>query len=116
MLAVVSNRQEKFTDLLDELEIQDYLDLTLAAGEVGWWKPDPRLLLYAVDKLGVQAASSVYVGDNYYADVLGARAAGLNPVLVDPFTIYDNPDCPVIKKIGEVLVLLENGKALGISI
>ncbi len=116
MLAVVSNRQEKFTDLLDELEIQDYLDLTLAAGEVGWWKPDPRLLLYAVDKLGVQAASSVYVGDNYYADVVGARAAGLNPVLVDPFAIYDNPDCPVITKIGEVLVLLENGKALGISI
>ncbi len=111
ILAVVSNRQEKFSDLLDELEILDYFDLTLAAGEVGWWKPDPRLLQYAVDKLGVLATSAIYVGDNYYADVVGARAAGLNPVLVDPFAIYDNPDCPVITAIGEVLVLLENGKA-----
>ena len=91
-LAVVSNRHEKFSSLLKELEILDYFDLTLAAGEIGAWKPDPRLLRHAVEMLGVEAGSSIYVGDNYYADVLGARAAGLVPVLLDPFDIYLDSD------------------------
>jgi HAD superfamily hydrolase (TIGR01549 family) len=109
-LAVVSNRHEKFSGLLEELEMLKYFDMTLAAGEVGWWKPDPRLLQYAVEVLDVEPASSIYVGDNYYADVLGARAAGLIPVLVDPFAIYDSPDCPVIARISEIQNIIENGR------
>jgi HAD superfamily hydrolase (TIGR01549 family) len=109
-LAVVSNRHEQFSDLLEELKMLEYFDLTLAAGEVGWWKPDPRLLEYAIEVLDVEPASSVYVGDNYYADVLGARAAGLSPILVDPFAIYESPDCTVIAKISEIKDVIENGR------
>jgi putative hydrolase of the HAD superfamily len=98
----VSNRHEEYSYLVEELGLLDYFEMTLAAGQVGWWKPDPRLFHYALGLLGVEAENSLYIGDNYYADVLGARAAGLNPVLVDPFEIYDSPDCPVITSIGEI--------------
>jgi len=111
-LAVVSNRHENFSDILDKYEILAYLDLVLAAGEVGWWKPDPRLLQHAVEKLGVMPASSIYVGDNYYADVLGAKAANLHPVLIDPFSLYSSPDCPVIEKISDLPSLMENSKSM----
>lgn len=106
-LGVVSNRHEEFAGLLEELELSDFFDLTLAAGEVGWWKPDPRLLEHAVELLGTKPETTMYVGDNYYADVVGARAAGLVPVLVDPFTIYSSPDCTVIKQIREIEDLLQ---------
>lgn len=106
-LGVVSNRHEEFGGLLEELDLLDFFEVTLAAGELGWWKPDPRLLQHAVDLIGTQPESTIYVGDNYYADVVGARAAGLVPVLVDPFTIYSSPDCVVIKKIGEIEELLQ---------
>ncbi len=110
-LAVVSNLHENFSDILEKYEILAHFDFVLAAGEVGWWKPDPRLLQHAVEKLGVAPTSSIYVGDNYYADVLGARAANLKPVLIDPLSLYSSPDCPVIIKISDLLSLMENGNS-----
>lgn len=108
-LGVVSNRHEEFSELLGELGLLQFFDMTLAAGEVGWWKPDPRLLQHAVEILGTQPESTIYVGDNYYADVQGARAAGLTPVLIDPFAIYSSPDCYVIERIGDLCKLLNFG-------
>lgn len=105
-LAILSNRHEQFSELVDELGMLEYFAMTLAAGEVGWWKPDPRLFQHAVGLLEAESDRTVYVGDNYYADVLGARAAGLHPVLLDPFGIYELPDCPVIASIQEIEKLL----------
>jgi putative hydrolase of the HAD superfamily len=51
---------------------------------------------------GCSAATTVYVGDNYYADVEGARAAGMMPILIDPDGIFPDPGCPVIRSLGEL--------------
>jgi HAD superfamily hydrolase (TIGR01549 family) len=101
-LGLVSNRSNPMDELVVELGLSEYFDLILAAGEVGWYKPDPRLLQYAAEQLGTDPSSSVYIGDNYHADILGARAAGMLPVLIDPRGIYHDADCLVIKDIGEV--------------
>jgi FMN phosphatase YigB (HAD superfamily) len=61
----------------------------------------------ALELLGSQPAQTLYVGDNYYADVIGARAAGLTPVLIDPNAIFPEADCAVIHIVSEVLPLLE---------
>jgi FMN phosphatase YigB (HAD superfamily) len=42
------------------------------------------------------------VGDNYFADVVGARRAGLTPVLFDPDEIFPEADCIVIKSFDEL--------------
>ena len=55
-------------------------------------------------------SEAAYVGDNYFADVVGARAAGLTPVLLDPRGIFDDPECAVIHSFTEL------PRALGIAV
>lgn len=101
-LGLVSNRSRPMKNLVDELRLSEHFELILTAGELGWYKPDPRLLAYAAEQLGIDPGESIYVGDNYHADVLGARAAGMTPVLIDPRRIYHDADCLVIEDIGEI--------------
>jgi putative hydrolase of the HAD superfamily len=54
---------------------------------VGVAKPDPGIFNMALDALGVEPSRSIYVGDTVRFDVLGAQAAGLHPVHVDPFDL-----------------------------
>ncbi|NOY98858.1 MAG: HAD family hydrolase [Chloroflexi bacterium] len=95
-LAVVSNRTNPFDDVLDELGLTAYFDLVMAAGEVDAWKPDPEIFEHAMQRANVTAEQTLYIGDNYYADVVGARNAGVQPVLYDRRGIFPNADCPVI--------------------
>ena len=53
---------------------------------VGVSKPDPGIFASALDRLGVPRERVAYVGDSIRYDVGGARAAGLVPVLLDPYT------------------------------
>ena len=49
-------------------------------GEARAAKPDARIFQLALARLGVDAASAVYVGDDRARDVEGARAAGLRAI------------------------------------
>ncbi len=49
------------------------------------------------------------MGDHYYADVLGARSAGIYPVLLDRGEWSSNPDCTVITSLDELPGLLLSG-------
>jgi HAD superfamily hydrolase (TIGR01549 family) len=101
-LGVVSNRQEPFQDSLDALGLGGYFEFTLAAGEVNSWKPDVVIFQHAVQRAGTCPECTVYVGDNYYADVVGAQRAGLQPVLLDPDGLFPDAECPVICSLGEL--------------
>ncbi len=101
-LGVVSNRTKPFDEQLATLGLQGYFSVTLAAGAVNSWKPDAVIFLQAVERLGVLPRQTLYVGDNYYADVVGARAAGLHPVLIDPEGVFPDAGCQVIRRIGEL--------------
>lgn len=105
-LGLVSNRSDPLEDTVAELALDGRFELTLAAGEVGWWKPDPRLLQHAAEEIGVDPACSIYVGDNPYADVRGAHNAGMHPVLVDPEGLFPKIQCHKIEAIGQLPTLL----------
>ena len=109
-LSVVSNRSKPFREYLQSLELAGYFDVILAAGEVASWKPDPIIFQHALEKLALNPDQAVYVGDNYFADVVGARRAGLLPVLIDPQGIFADPGCPVITRISELPGLLNGSK------
>jgi putative hydrolase of the HAD superfamily len=47
-------------------------------------KPDPVIFHLALDALGVEPEAAVHVGDTYGADVVGAHAAGVRAIHVDP--------------------------------
>jgi len=99
-LGLVSNRNDPLDEIVESLGLTNMFDLMLAAGEVGWYKPDPRLLLFAAERLGVEPGDTLYLGDNYHADVLGASAAGMTPVLLDPRGLYPEAECWVVPSVG----------------
>lgn len=107
-LAVVSNRNQPCQEELARLGLLDYLEFSLTSGEVNSWKPDPAIFAHALQRLDLQPPQAVYVGDNYYADVVGADRAGLQPILVDPDGLFPEAECPVISTIGDLCSFLWN--------
>ncbi len=55
-------------------------------------KPDPRIFTIALDAMGIHADRAWYVGDMPGIDVVGARRAGLRPVLMDPLGLHHDAD------------------------
>lgn len=102
ILGVISNRDKPFHDLLNKHGIGEFFDFSLAAGEVNVFKPDPGVFEHGLQRVKLSAREAVYVGDNYYADVVGSRRAGLQPVLYDPLGIFPEPDCPTIRSFDEL--------------
>jgi HAD superfamily hydrolase (TIGR01549 family) len=105
-LAILSNRRQPCLEELETLGLGEYFDFALVAGEVSAWKPDPVIFRHALDRLGVPAAQTLYIGDNYYADILGAQNAGLQPILLDPQGFFPEAECPVIDTLGDLCRLL----------
>jgi FMN phosphatase YigB (HAD superfamily) len=106
-LGVVSNRDTPYQEEIDGLGMKDYFHFSLAAGEVNCWKPDPGIFGHAVKMAGSTPEQSLYIGDNYFADVVGAQRARLRPVLYDPKGLFDEPGCPVIASFDELVDLLK---------
>ncbi len=102
ILGVISNRDKPFQDLLNDHGIGEFFHFSLAAGEVNTYKPEPGVFEHALRRVNLSARDAVYVGDNYYADVVGARRAGLEPILYDPLGIFPEPDCTAIKSFDEL--------------
>jgi HAD superfamily hydrolase (TIGR01509 family) len=107
-LAVLSNRNQPCQDHLQSLGILDYFDFALVAGEVNAWKPDPLVFQYALERMGTAPDQTIYVGDNYYADIVGAMRAGIAPVLIDPEEIFPDAECPVISTLSDLPGLLNH--------
>jgi HAD superfamily hydrolase (TIGR01509 family) len=106
-LGLVTNRSQPCAEELAQLGLLDFFELALTAGEVNAWKPDPAIFTEALQRLGASTGTALYVGDNYYADVIGARQAGLQPVLFDPGELFPEAECPVIRTIGELQALIQ---------
>ena len=81
-LAVVSNWDVSLHDVLERTGLRGLVDVVVISAELGVAKPDPAIFRAALDRLGASAADAMHVGDSVEADVAGARAAGLEAVLV----------------------------------
>jgi len=81
-LIVVSNWDVSLHDVLTRLELSPLLDGVLTSAEVGERKPAPAIFARALVAAGVSPAAAVHVGDSVREDVVGARAAGIEPILI----------------------------------
>lgn len=124
-LAVISNFTDALVAVCRTHELDGYFDCVLASTVTGSQKPDVSIFREALRRTGSDPETSIHVGDNYIADVLGARAAGIDGVLVDrsraglrgmfDFALRDGVggsgtavlDCPVISDLRELLSLVE---------
>jgi putative hydrolase of the HAD superfamily len=81
-LVVVSNWDVSLHDVLRKLELEPLLDAILTSAGAGARKPEPAIFEQALALAGVTPGLAVHVGDSLEEDVVGARAAGIEPVLV----------------------------------
>jgi HAD superfamily hydrolase (TIGR01509 family) len=105
-LAVVSNADGRVPEALASCGIAGYFAAIIDSSLVGVEKPDPRIFALALEACGTPPAEAVYVGDIYEVDVRGARAAGLDAVLLDPLARYGDVDCVRVGAIEDLLALL----------
>jgi HAD superfamily hydrolase (TIGR01549 family) len=102
LMGVISNRDLPFNEELKQLGLDDYFTLSVSGGEAGSKKPEAGIFHFALSRAGIRPDQTMYVGDNYFADVVGARNAGVNPVLLDIGGIFHLPGCPSIKSLAEL--------------
>jgi len=107
ILGVFSNRSESFAEYLEEIGLSDFFSLAIDAGQAGVYKPNAGAFHFLLEKAGIPAQDAIYIGDNYFADVVGARGAGLTPVLLDVNGVFEKPDCPVIQSHNQIISLLD---------
>ncbi len=110
-LAVVSNASGQIEDVLRRsgicqvgpgpaVEVRCVVDSHV----VGVAKPDPRIFDHALVHFdGVARDRIAYVGDSVTMDVGGATAAGLHPVLVDPYDDHPEVASDRIRILGDLL-------------
>jgi putative hydrolase of the HAD superfamily len=101
--AVVSNADGRLQRLLEATGLAPHIDLALDSQLEGVEKPDPAIFQRALERLGVPAERTVYVGDIYSIDAVGARAAGMAAVILDSTGAYDGFDCLTIGRLEQVL-------------
>lgn len=80
---IVSNFSGNCEALLSELGLSKYFDFFVVSGIFGAEKPDPRIFRAAIAAADKPVGELVYVGDSIYHDVAGARAVGLDAILLD---------------------------------
>jgi putative hydrolase of the HAD superfamily len=101
-LGIISNWDGRLEGLLEGLGLAQLLDTVVCSATVGLHKPDPRIFELACSRLEVDPASCVHVGDHFYSDVLGARAAGMRAVMIDRRGAGQPGPVPVIHTLDEL--------------
>ncbi|MFN8035876.1 MAG: HAD-IA family hydrolase [Acidimicrobiia bacterium] len=112
-LGIVSNADGLIGERLREGEILQVgpgpgieVATLIDSGAVGVNKPDPRIFQIALDALDLAADQVLYVGDMPGIDVVGARAAGIKPLLMDPFALHVDADYDRVASLAEVAALV----------
>ena len=107
-LGVISNMDRTLPQLLAQLGVDGYMSVVVSSGEVGLTKPQPEIFRVALERTGVAPEEALYVGDQYENDVLGARQAGLTPILIDRYDLFPHlTDVTRVRSLEEMTTYLE---------
>ena len=109
ILGVISNLRRDMDELCKRLGLDSYLDFCVTSSDAGAEKPHPPIFRAALERAHVDPGEAVHVGDQYQADVQGASAVGIVPVLLDRDGWYPNvDDCTRIASLPELDRLLDD--------
>ena len=98
-MVAVSNSDGTVERLLCDCGLRSFFLAVVDSHVVGYAKPDPRIFEHALALSRSDPARTLHVGDMYYADVMGAEAAGIHAVLLDPFDDWTDHDCPRVRDL-----------------
>ena len=104
VMGLISNIDQDIRPICSELGLDSFITQVVTSKDVKAEKPHPLIFLAALDGAGVEAEESVYVGDQYSCDVVGARGVGMKPVLVDRYDLFPEVnDCVRIRSMAELV-------------
>jgi putative hydrolase of the HAD superfamily len=106
-LVVVSNSDGSVERGLVDLGLREVLDAVVDSHHVGFEKPDPRIFRHALAAASAEPARTLHVGDLVYADVKGARNAGLHPLLLDPYGDWEGVEGADCLRLPDLLALAD---------
>lgn len=98
-IAVISNADGKIDAVLDRCGIADCFATITDSGIVGHEKPHPAIFAAALQSMRADPAESLYVGDVYSVDYLGATSAGMQAVVFDVSGAYRGRDFPRVESL-----------------
>ena len=79
---VTNGSTEMQREKIERWDLARHFDAIVIEGEFGRGKPDPAVFAHALEGVGVAPDEAWMVGDNLYADIGGARAAGIHTVWI----------------------------------
>lgn len=103
---VVSNANGTLHAHFDRLGLTPHFEAVFDSHVERVEKPDPRFFAIALDRSGSRKETTVHVGDFYEIDVVGARRAGLDAILLDPADVNGDRDCPRVRTLDELATRL----------
>ena len=96
---LISNADGKIDAVLQRCGIEDCFASIIDSGKVGHEKPYPAIFEMALREMKAAAAKSLYVGDVYSVDYVGARNAGMQAVLFDVAGAYREREFPRVESL-----------------
>jgi putative hydrolase of the HAD superfamily len=105
-LGIVSNVEAWLEDLRQSLGVRDAFAVLVISGIEGVEKPDPAIFRRALERLDVDPADVLYVGDNPEFDVAPAAAVGMTPVLIDRRRRFPDETCIKIADLRQLADLI----------
>jgi putative hydrolase of the HAD superfamily len=106
-IAVISNADGRIDLVLGRCGICDCFASITDSGIVGREKPHPEIFAAALREMKADPADSLYVGDVYSVDYVGARNAGMDAVLFDVSGAYRARGLPRVESLTELESWLE---------
>jgi putative hydrolase of the HAD superfamily len=105
-LGIVSNFDQRLTDVLRALEIDSFFSSITIPASCGYPKPDRRIFEHAIQLTNIPATNTLFVGDHLVQDLQAARHAGIHSVLIDrSATLSDRPE--TISSLLEIIPILD---------
>jgi putative hydrolase of the HAD superfamily len=101
-IAVISNADGRIDVVLGRCGICDCFASITDSGNVGHEKPHPEIFAAALREMKADPAESLYVGDVYSVDYIGARNAGMDAVLFDVSGTYRERGLPRVESLAEL--------------
>lgn len=106
-LGLISNAPPDTGRVVEALGLRRYLGSVVISGLVGYTKPHPEIFRIAMKEIDVGPGEAVHVGDLFEADVVGARNAGIEGLLIDREGSQSRFDCPRMKSLDEIYRYIE---------
>jgi HAD superfamily hydrolase (TIGR01549 family) len=101
-IAVISNADGGIERVLSRCGIADCFQSITDSGIVGIEKPRAEIFQAALQQMHAKADESLYVGDVYSVDYMGARNAGMQAVLFDLSGAYRDRDLPRVESLAQL--------------